>query len=367
MVSKPLVFTDFHHGSLLKSFIILFEKRLGGQVFRPIGREWWEKGYWKIYDHPATVAQYLDIGGATPDGTLPLNEVVSTGQNIQNVHFYNCRDIEGDEYNKAITYEEFMKAPIDFVIASIPAHVESFKRLCRDHPNHPKLIFQIGNAWTVEAASAPNIMASALIEGVPPNINFVSYHQEFDTKIFHPGMTIVIGEDGAIQSPGQNIYSFVNCFNVQPHLAEDWQLFQRIEQRMSGWNFKSFGGQCRDGSMDGSRNLADKMREARFIWHTKNGGDGYGHVLHNAFACGRPVITKMLHYSGKMGMKLLRDGETCINIDGLGIDQIIDKINFFSTPERYGDLCRNVVTTFAEVVDFDAESILLQKFLDQLQ
>lgn len=370
MVSNPQVFVDFHHASLLKSFILLFEKRLGGKVYRPIGREWWEKGYWKIYDHPATVAQYLDVGGATPDGTQKLNEVESlTVTTNPKVFWYNCHDIEGTETNRAITYEGFMQSNIDIVIASIPAHVESFKRLCASHPNKPKLIYQIGNAWTVEAAIAPNIMASSIVDGVPSNINFISYHQEFDTNIFSPCAKCFISEYHTDWEPHsrKNIFSFVNCFNVQPNFVEDWQFFQRMEQAMPDWNFKSFGGQCRDGSKNGSKELAEGMREAKFIWHVKNGGDGYGHVLHNAAAVGRPVITKMLYYSGKMGMKLLRDGETCINIDMLSIDEIINKINYYSEPSRHAQMCKNVYQNFKHVCDFDVESTLLQSFLDKLQ
>lgn len=365
-MTNPKVFVDFHHGSLLKSFILLFERRMGGSVYRPIGRQWFEKGFWKIYDHPATVAQYLDIGGATPDGTPKLNENVGDLAVSSETGLWLCKDIEGDEYNKAITYEAFMQTKIDIVIASIPAHVESFKRLCREHPNRPKLIYQIGNSWTIEAADAPNIMASALIDGIPPQINFISYHQEFDTNIFSPMSKIVLKDEDTIEWPGKDIYSFVNCFNMQPHLESDWRLFQQIEQRMPDWNFKSFGGQCRDGSCDGSRNLAAKMHEARFVWHTKNGGDGYGHVIHNAAAVGRPLITKMLYYSGKMGGKLLKDGETCINIDGLSVDEIINKINYYSNPLRYGDICQNTYNNFKKVCDFDAESTLLQTFLDKL-
>ena len=360
MLIKPLVFADFHHSSLLNSLIMLFEGRLGGQVYRPIGMEWAEQGFWKVYDHPATQLQFLGVGGATPDGTKPLNEVEGIGGKIgidgKRIDIYHCKDIEGDRTNKAITLEGFLNMPFDVVIASIPQHIEPFKKLCELHPNHPKLIFQIGNAWTIEAGLAPNIMASAIINDVPENIHFISYHQEFDTKVFYPDFS----------RPGQTIYSFINVFNNQPHLAEDWQLFQEVEHHMSNWTFRSFGGQCRDGSMDGSENLANKMREARFIWHTKAGGDGYGHVLHNSAAVGRPIITKKLYYAGKMGEKLMIDGETCIAIDGLTAHEIISKIEYYSDPPRYEQMCRAVYENFHQVCDFDKEFESLQIFLNNL-
>ena len=346
------IFADFHHASLLKSFILLFEKRLGGNVYRPIGTEWATQGFWKVYDHPATVEQFLGIGGATPDGSPPLNEV--TANPIEGL--YHCRDIEGDEYNKAITLELFYKLPIDIVIASIPAHIEPFKKLAESHPNKPKVIFQIGNAWTIEAGLAPNIMASANINDVPASIHFIQYHQEFDTSIFCPSTGI----------PDKKIYSFVNVFNGQEHFVADWDLFTHLEREMLDWKFKSYGGQCRDGSCNGSKALASKMQEARFIWHTKAGGDGYGHVIHNAAAVGRPMIVKKSYYEGKLAEALLIDGVTCINIDNLGYEEIISKINYFNEPDRYSQMCRAVYQNFVKVCNFDLEFEQLKQFLETL-
>ncbi len=360
------VFTDFHHAGLLNSLIMLFEGRLGGNVYRPIGMEWADQGMWKIYDHPATQAQFLGIGSATPDGSPPLNEV--TQNPIEGI--YHCKDIESDTTNKAITYNAFMALPIDIVIASIPAHLEPFRELCRRHECHPKLIYQIGNSWTIEAGIAPNVMASAIIHDVPRHVHFISYHQEFDTKIFAPEWPIsyLLNKQGRVEflEPGKNVYSFVNLFDVAGHLADDWQLFRRVESSMPNWSFKAYGGQCRDGACHGTQELADHMRKARFIWHTKAGGDGYGHVLHNSAAVGRPLITKKIYYSGKLGEQLMLDGETCINIDGLSIDQIMAKIEYFSEAERYQRMCAKVYENFQRVCNFDQEFLQLKQWLAEL-
>lgn len=352
------VFTDFHHASLLQSFILLFEKRLGGSVYRPIGMEWAEKGFWKVYDHPATQAQYLSIGSTPIDGTEPLNEVVGK-DNLEPPRRgkYLCQDIDSGTYNKAITFDRFLSIPIDIVIASLPQHVEPYMRLCELHPNKPKLIYQIGNAWELPAGvPVKNVMASAKVPNIPADINFIQYHQEFDTNIFQPYTTVY----------GKSIYSFVNCFNVADHFKADWQLFEEVERLMPDWSLKSYGGQCRDGAAHGSKELADKMREARFIWHTKNGGDGYGHVIFNSAAVGRPLITKKSYYSGKLGEALMIDGETCINVDNLSPHHIVEKIVHYSEPDRYAQMCRNIVNNFEKNVDFAKEEIALREFLSKL-
>lgn len=352
-MKKYNVFVDFHHASLLHSFILLFEKRLAGNVYRPIGREWYDKGYWKIYDHPATVAQYLDIGGATPDGTQKLNEVLDDSSGI-----YKCQDIDSGLFNKAITYDAFMRLPIDIVIASVPQHVEPFKRLAASHPNKPKVIFQIGNAWTVEAGQAPNVMASAIVENVPPDVNFISYHQEFDLDTFYPDL---------IAHDRKKVSSFVNCFDISEHFANDYWLFKQVEEHMPDWEFKIYGGQCRDGAAHGAKELAEKMRDARFVWHTKWGGDGYGHIIHNASAVGRPLIVKKLYYQGKMAEPLLLDGQTCIVVDGLNYEQIINKIEYYSDPARYYNMCMAAYQNFLSVVDFNLEAKNISNFLENLK
>lgn len=363
------VFVDFHHASLLNSFILLFEKRLGGNVYRPIGMDWATQGYWRVYDHPATQEQYLGIGGATPDGTPPLNDVDaydSLGQVTRGI--FNCQDIDSGLTNKAITFNAFMSMPFDIVIDSLPQHLESFKKLCELHPSKPKLIYQIGNQWDVmDTTITKNVMCSALIQPgyVPQKVNFISYHQEFDTSLFHPDEALTgidLSGNNILVSPAKNIYSFVNVFYNFP----DWSLFEEVERLLSDFTFRSYGGQCRDGAAHGSKELADKMREARFIWHTKAGGDGYGHVLFNTAAVGRPLITKKSYYSGKLGEKLMIDGETCINIDNLTVNEIVDKIKYYSQPELYKKMSERVYQNFTEQVNFDKEEQEIRKFLDRL-
>jgi len=347
------VFTDFHHGALLQSLILLFEKRLGGKVFRPIGTEWFEKGYWKVYNHPATVQQYLTYaqGYRPQDGTQPLNIIENVEQDI-----YYCHDIESDGYNRAVSYEKFMSMPIDIVIASIPQHIYPFQKLCELHPSHPKFIYQIGNAWDVHTTdNVTNVMASARVD-IPANIHSIIYHQEFDTNIFKP-----------VSPSSQNtITSLVNCFDVADIFKSDWQLFTEVERLMTDWKFRALGGQCRDGAAHGNQGVANTIQEARFIWHTKHGGDGYGHVLHTSAAMGRPIIFKGSQYNGKLGGELLIDGKTGIDIDGLTPEKIAEKVRMYNQPMIYAKMCQEMRWRFEDKVNFDLEALAIKDFLHVL-
>lgn len=339
------IFLDQHHFGLYNSFHLLFEKRIGAEMYRPIGRDWLDKGYWRIAEiynnHPTTIQQYLGVHDdyVSDDG------------------IYNIWEPGHEFFQHAITYEKFMRTEFDIVIATVPEHIESFKRLCAEHPSKPKMIYQIGNAWPVEAGTAPNIMASAKISGVPANINFIEYHQEFDTSIFC--------QDDSIE-PAKNVFSFINCLNTASIYAHDWPLFEQCEKLMPNWVWSTFGGSCRDGEANGQREVAKRMKQARFIWHVKAGGDGYGHVLHSAMAVGRPLIVKRDYYIGKLAEPLLIDGETCIAIDNLGPQEIVNKIEYYSDDSRYIVICNKSYTAFKTFVDFDKEELALRDFMQKL-
>ncbi|WP_372660585.1 hypothetical protein [Cohnella sp.] len=342
MFTIPIVFTDFHHGSLLLSLILFFEKRLGGTITTPIGVEWYTQGFWKIRDHPDVIREFL--------------EPVGKGESLKdNRSIYMCQDRSGFTY-KGVTLDGFYELPVDIVIASLPEHVEPFWRLCQTHPSKPKLVFQIGNDWQMQQWIAPNVMTSAVIKSIPKHIHSILYHQEFDLSMFHPDFSL----------PGNYIHSFVNCFIDEGGCARDYQLFQTVEALMPNWTFKSYGVECRNGNISGHQVIAEQMRKARFIWHTKYGGDGYGHIIYNSAAMARPLIVKAEYYNEKLGKELMVDGVTCLSIDGLSPQEIVNKILYYSEENRYSALCKNMYDNFKLKVDFDKEGEELKHFIKNL-
>ena len=338
-----LIFSDLHHSSLYHSLSLLFEERLGGTLYRPIGKDWFERGIWKMAEiylnSPVTIEQYLGIHSDPDEDGI-----------------YHPWDGEYECFQKAITYQKFMDLPIDYVIASLPEHIKSFGVLCENHPRHPKLIYQVGNSWSIQEGSAKNILASAVIKDVPTDINIVTYHQEFDLDTFY----------FKAPEPNRKIYSFINCYATAEHYIEDWINFLDFEGNMPGWEIRSFGGSCRDGAISGSKNLANKMREANFIYHVKKGGDGFGHILHNAFAVGRPLITRIADYKRRLAEPLLEDGETCFDVDKYTVEELADKI-LNLTPLQYEYMVQQVKARFEKYVNFNQEEQEIKLFLDKLQ
>lgn len=328
------IFCDFHHDALFESFRLLFEERLGHKIFRPIGMEWFTEGYWKIaepYDNNInTVTQFLVPNSQPFDWSRPLNNDVS----------------------KCITLDQFKQMDIDIVIASIPSHFVAYTDLINKYKPNAKLICHFGNNWLVDNYEKKNVMASIAPQPVPGEINTIFYHQEFDTKIF------------CYKEPthSKKIKSFINVFQDFP----DAQLFYDVEKAMPDYEFKIHGALGRNGVIDKTQLLADSIHDSQFIWHIKKDGDGFGHIIHNAFACGRPPIVKKAYYTGQLAEDLMVDGVTCITVDGLTTEQIVEKILVYSEPSNYIKLCQNAYQKFKETVDYDKEEAEIRVFLDRL-
>lgn len=346
------VLVDFHHTSLLTSLVMLFEDRLNMDVYRPIGMEWFYEGYWKINDQKDTATQFLSLDAAVPkDGTPPLNKFVSK---VQYDGEYFVLDPGGVKGHRACTLKFFQENMFDYVVASIPAHVPIFEELIARFQPQAKLIVQMGNNWDMSLYSGKNVLASTSPQ-LAPGVNAHYYHQEFDTKIFMPRVT----------HPTKRIHSYVN---VLANTGQGLQDFLELESLLAkkGFIFKSYGGQNRDGNMNGPRELANSMHEAEFILHSKPGGDGYGHIIHNAYSCGRPVIIRPSQYRGQLAEQLFAPG-TFINLDKGRRNAAKEIAEITSDPDRLFRMGKAASEQFKKVVDFAKEAQEIKLWLKNLQ
>lgn len=318
------VFSDFHHNSLWTSLEFLFEKRLGYKLYRPIGMEWYPD-YWKIGE------PYGELGILTANQYLGHNTL--------------------DE--KGMTLEEFKNTPIDIVIASVPQNIKPYKELVAQYHPEAKFVFQMGNMFNEvlnNMHEIPNLLSSTSEIGIPPTCNAVFYHQEFDLDIFKPQ-----GE------PINKLASFVNCLPQNGHINE----FKELKNLLPEYEVKMYGASCDDGIIGTNQEIADIMNSCKFGIHLKYGADGFGHIIHNWYACGKPVIVNGNDYKNKLAGELLVDGETCIDIDKHSISEVVDIIKNISE-EKYKDMCDRSYKIFKYNVDFDKEEIKIRTFIDNL-
>lgn len=340
------ILADCHHGDLYNSLELLFEDRLGFELYRPIGMDWFYGGYWKIAEPYGndinTVKQFLDINNLpwSPYGNL-------NGGNFKDGDVYKIFDPRYDRYQKAITLETFSNMDFDLVISSIPAHDISFEQLIKDKMSKAKHIAQMGNVY--QTTEVKNVMCSTMPYTVPPDKNVVFYHQEFPLKTF-------VYKD---PEPSTIVSSFVNCLPK----PEQFSLF---EINLPDLKFASYGIGNRDGTVTGLNQIAGIMQNSLFGYHVKPGGDGFGHIIHNWFASGRPVIVGGNDYRDKLAGNLLLDKVTCIDLDQHSFNESLDLIKHYSEPELHKFTCKQVRKRFDEMVNFDEEEKRIRLFLEAI-
>jgi hypothetical protein len=294
---------------------------------------WFDEGYWAINDQRDTAQQFL--AEAPPlDGTRLL-----TG-----------------EGQRTISFNEFLYTDFDIIIASIPQHIEPFRKLAE--LKGAKLIIQIGNEWAEQFLVGHNVLASVKPRSYTQGTNAIFYHQEFDTQVFSPTPV----------PQSKKIYSFINCLPKQmPSAWSDYNHLSTELRKKWGFEFKSFGGQCPDGNMDGPQELADKMREAMMIFHVKEGGDGFGHIIYNAYSVGRPIITRSRFYKDRLAEELLVPG-TFLDLDTMSLAEAIQRISKLQfMPEALQEMGEKAHKRFAEVVNYKNESERIAQWLTKLK
>lgn len=330
------VFVDYHHGDLYHSLHLLFEKRLGWELYRPIGKDWHTRGFWRYSDNPATINQYLGMHQASKE--------------IDGVHY--CTDINHATVHKAITPEKFMSMDIDMIIASVVNHERAFYEMSKHKPNCKFIRHEGNNIAVIDWSIVKNLIASTSPITTPTGVNAVFYHQEFETTIY-----------SFIQKINSN--QITNLMNCLPH-SPDYPVWGQYKELLPEFDFKMYGILGTDGIISGIRNIAHEIQSSKFIWHLKSQGDGFGHTIHNAYACGRPCIVKKGYYAGRLAEPLLINGVTCIDLDQDTVKGNVDRIRYFSRPDVHEEMCIQCHELFKEVVNFDAEFEEIKKFLERL-
>lgn len=345
------VLADFHHAGLYASLHYLFEDRLGYNLYRPIGLEWFEQGYWKIAEpylnNMATIRQFLAKDSVPSDGSQPLNQTDSVENGIHKIW-----DAAHGYYQKAIELETFKQMDFDIVIATVPDHIAAYKKLITDTGSKAKLVFQLGNiGWhnSIPWQLIDNVMASVKPFPVPSGKNTIFYKQEFDLNVFKPSNS----------APEQLITSFVNCL-------PQGNKFYELEKALPEYKFEAHGITCRDGICQSTQEIANLMGRSSFGYHFKPQGDGFGHVLHNWFAIGRPILVGCDDYKDKLAGGLLEDMVTCIDISHRNAQEAADIVRRVVNGPDYERMCTAVKNRFKMRVNFEEDAYKVKQFIDAL-
>ena len=325
------ILLDFHHGALYYSFHLLFEKRLGWELYRPIGYDWYRKDFWRYSTNPFVIKQYLQIPSP------------STGDGIYLIPTYEGTDLYTQ---RAITLRKFMNMDFDIIIATVYNHEKPYSLLAQK--KNAVFIRQLGNiAEVCDFGICRNIINSSTTP-IPEGVNHVTYRPEFSLDDYSPPKNHNV------------IKNFMNCYPE----TEDALFWYEYKEDLPEFIFKMHGILGDNGVLS-TKEMPEAIRGSSFVWHLKRFGDGYGFVVHQSYASGRPIIVKKSYYKGKLAEPLFEDSVTCIDLELGTQKENIKKIRHFSEPENHMEICENAYRRFREVVDFDEEFYAIKKFLEE--
>lgn len=331
---KRRVLADWHHPALWESLAILFEDRLGFELYSMGGSDWTEHGWTLSTGAPInwSAADYLSLDGAKPVGD----------------HWQRTEREYPNRPRKIVTPDQAIGRPWDFVLSSVAEHQRPFATLA--DKLGARALHQVGNAkHRVDQGVGQIVLASANVR-LRPRTPHVFYHQEFDRTVFAP-------------SPVTN-----PCTVTSLMLRLDWTSCDyRWLSDAPGISWSAAGGADPNAAdyLAPMTKVADRMRDSGWIWHDKRVGDGYGHVVFNAAAMGRPLIGHASHYKGLMAEPFWDDLKTCIDLDRHEPQEALRLIRAIgSDPDWMADLSANMVATFDRLVDFDAEAARIRVLLD---
>lgn len=326
------VLVDHHHGALLRSMYYLFKKRFNFELYVPTGFDWLDKDkLYSAYPNRDTADQMLNSW---------------------------THDPKYKEMFIPMTHEQFLNTEIDIIVATLWENHVVFKNIIEKYNLKTKLILQAGNNITsemVDVTHAKNLLSSAYPTYITSNLHKVFYRQEFDQSIFKP-------------VENYNIKSVANYKNI---MEDDFKIILELEKKLPDWEFKCYGVNNRDGCVNDIENeMAELINKFGFVFHVKK-DDGYGHVIHNSFACGKPMIVDLSTAGVERNGKFIRNtasflyekDKTVIDVND-GIDIIVDKLKLFA--DNYIVYRENVIRKYKEVVNFEKEFLEIKKFIENL-
>lgn len=330
------ILVDRHHADLLYSLQRLFEDRLGFDLYIPIGHEWWDHGYWQfgaVFGDDRLAQQYLCIDAHWREAEPGIY-----------LTFDNChpeRPVYGITLERARTWQW------DCVLASVQENQVGFKRFASEMG--ARYLYHVGNArqgidWTLNPCLLD--ATGVFLQGAGVQIS-----QEFDHHTTFRFRDII---------PQNRIVSFVNLL---PQLPEEWAAFSQLRALLPAYEFRSYGHQCPDGFLTPVAAIAEEMSRAAWGFQDKPTGDGFGHIIHNWAAVGRPLIGHGRFYQGQRAEAFWRDGITCIDLDKHSLEAAAVLVEMM-TPEGHGGMCRSIRRTFERIYDPVQDAGFLLKEFD---
>lgn len=337
------VLVDAIHADLLHSLRMLFEDRFGWEMYVPHGMEWYEQGLWNF--------ERARLGDAVARQFLePWHDDEDHGD-----HWCRVDRTHPTRMIQRVTIEQARQMDFDLVVATLVENERGLHEFAQSVGAHYGI--QIGNQGAMNNWSFAEFGLSSVTLPFTPWKPHVFYRQEFDLDDFRYEWP---------PADADLIATRVQCITDTP----DYARFRRMAQLVPQARFRHYGhcGVQDDlwgGNAQTSSDVASEMRRTRIAWHAKRWSDGYGHVIHDWFAVGRPVLGTSAYYRDKLAGPLFVEGVTSYDLDAHGDDELVRIIRRLLTDdEEHQRMSQAARARFDEIVNFDAEAEEIRRMLD---
>jgi glycosyltransferase involved in cell wall biosynthesis len=361
VAGKLNVLADYvGHSDLYYSLHLLFEKRLGYQLYFPEGPEWQTRGFVEFPSPPVTVGK-IDTAN-----DVKLNPYVECWKDevVDGVHCYH-RKMEPDRghwIQRAITFDKFMHMDFDVVLTTYFGHEKTFHTLVEKHKPSALFIRQIGNMHERPLGFAKNI----LLGSYHPSVHTDVVLREISHVKYMPEQY-----EGYTHTPPAN-HTLVKSF--APHLqsyTKDFEAWNTWKNTLTDFTFKLYG----DGDTDEYPYgfvphllYPQALRDTGFVWYTKGHGGG-GFTVRQALASGRPVIIRK-HYVASNNVleeRLFEHGVNCIDLDAVGFEDAARLLKEWSQPDRHVKVCQATAEKFGRDINFKQEASQVRAWIESLR
>lgn len=344
---------DYHHHDLWESLELLCE-RLGWTLYRPIGLDWYADEFWnfeRAWHGDAVARQYL-----TPWGSDEVDAITGLSRRYDHSH---------GRWQNLLTLEAARILKPDVVMASVAHNHEGLWRFAREVG--AKFGLHLGNVrfspidmkedrWDLADFG---IVTTLLPQ--PIDVPHVVVHQEFSLDDFRHEPP---PEDGVF-----TVSSFVNCFAENTRGYAQFRETAELRPEYDWKVYGSYGSVAEDeyaaGNLGRCAAVGDAMRASDVAWHTKKWSDGFGHVIHDWFAVGRPVIGYEWYYRSQLAGPLWQEGVTSFDLtDKTPAEAVAILDRLYHDPDLRLRMGENAAARFREVVDFDEEEQAVRRMFE---
>lgn len=321
------------HEDLYYSLYSLFEKRLGMNLYRPMGEE---------CPNPKWPTSFLTAGGTIGPGKSPPKLVDGVWHYPMAMGYTQ----------KAISFEKFQDTKFDILVPTYHVNEPIFQSFVKEYQPQAKFIRQCCNI--VELPQYSKNLLHGILTPVPTNlgINFINYHPEHH-------------EEYCYEAPNNN-NTICNFANYLTTYQDREVLWDKLIRSLPDFVLKMHGVNGRDGFLEHST-MPQAMKDSAFIWHIKTAGDGF--VARQALSVGRPCIIRkklsFLHHS--LTTRLYKDGINCIDWDLRNHEDNVKIIRRWAEPEEHEKRCEIVAKEFQQDVNFEEEARCIGEWIEKVK